>query len=74
MVSHFDVHFVTRELQLVENAALKCRKIHLAEDLLHRVVDGGDLLDGSVAGQFVPYVATDGPNRAGPLVLQEGLQ
>ncbi len=35
---------------------------------------GGDLLDGGLAGQFEPNVTTDGPNRAGPLVLQEGLQ
>jgi len=55
-------------------AALKYRKIHLAEDLLHRVVDGGDLLDGGLAGQLEPYVSANGPNRAGPLVLQEGLQ
>ncbi len=43
----------------------------LSQDLLHGVVDGADLLDGGLPGQLV---ATHGPNRAGSLVLQEGLQ
>ncbi len=46
----------------------------LSQDLLHGVVDGGDLLDGALPGQLVPDVATHGPNRAGSLILQEGLQ
>ena len=46
----------------------------LSQDLLHGVVDGGDLLDGGLPGQLVPDVATHGPNRSGPLVLQECLE
>ncbi len=46
----------------------------LSQDFLHGVVDGADLLDGGLPGQLVLDVATHGPNRAGSLDLQEGLQ
>ena len=45
----------------------------LTQDLVHSVEDVGDLPDGGLPGQLVPDVSAHGPNRAGSLVLQEGL-